>query len=205
MNGPDKPEGATPVSLLEQVKAGDADGWRRMQGLYAPLLFWWAHRRGLGEQDAEEVTQEVFLTVFRRVKEFTPRQPQGSFRAWLKGIMHHKIGDHIRQARKEPAVRGDGQERLAQLAAPADEDDPDASAEEAILLHRAMDLVRAEFEPATWDAAYDVLVGGKSAAVVAAERGRTANAVYVAKSRVLGRLKEELQGLLDLPLGRTHP
>lgn len=65
------------------------------------------------------------------------------------------------------------------------------------LVHRALELMQAEFQTVTWKACWECVVRDRTAAEVAAELGITVNAVYLAKSRVLRRLREELQGLLD--------
>ncbi len=57
--------------------------------------------------------------------------------------------------------------------------------------------MRGEFRQATWKACWEHAVAGKSAAEVAAALGMSENAVYVASSRVLSRLRQELDGLLD--------
>jgi RNA polymerase sigma-70 factor (ECF subfamily) len=66
-----------------------------------------------------------------------------------------------------------------------------------MLAARALEIMRAEFEPATWQACWETVVSGRPAAEVASELGLTTNAVYLARSRVLRRLRCELQGLLD--------
>ena len=52
-------------------------------------------------------------------------------------------------------------------------------------------------KPATWRACWEFVVSDRPAKEVAAELGLTVNAVYLAKSRVLRRLRHELVGLLD--------
>jgi RNA polymerase sigma-70 factor (ECF subfamily) len=65
------------------------------------------------------------------------------------------------------------------------------------LVARAMQIMKADFQPATWRAAYEHIVSGRSAAEIAAELGTTAGAVYAAKIRVLRRLREELEGMME--------
>jgi RNA polymerase sigma-70 factor, ECF subfamily len=64
------------------------------------------------------------------------------------------------------------------------------------LLARAAQVMQSEFQPATWKACWALVVEGKSGADVAAELGLSLDAVYAAKSRVLRRLRRELDGLL---------
>jgi RNA polymerase sigma-70 factor (ECF subfamily) len=103
------------------------------------------------------------------------------------------VTDHYRRRRREPAAAGgsEARDRLARVpgAAPPDEDD---AAADAGLLHRALAMIRGEFEPRTWEAFWQTAVDGRPAADVAAELGMTPGAVRVAKSRVLHRLRTDL-------------
>ncbi len=188
------------MTLLERVKRCEAEGWHRLVSLYRPLVMWWCRHKGLPAQDAEDVAQEVFLTVNARVVEFRKGPQGGSFRGWLHRITDHKVGDYLRKQNKAPRAPG-GSEAHDQL-----QQVPDSSAgssladdgsERAILCRHAMELVRDQFEAQTWEAAWRVVVEGQRPADVAADLGMSRGAIYTAKSRVLGRLREELEGLLD--------
>ena len=82
---------------------------------------------------------------------------------------------------------------------PAAEEAPFFEEEEyrQVLVHRALALMQAEFQPATWRACWEFVVRDRPAAEVAGELGLSVNAVYLAKSRVLRRLREQFDGLLD--------
>ncbi len=192
--------GSTSSSLVERVRAGDRDGWRRLVSLYTPLVLYWCRRQGVSGPDAEDVAQEVFRTVAARVAEFTRESP-GSFRRWLHRITHNKLGDLFRRRQRQPqAAGGEEHERLEQLPAEPDErpSESEDRSERALLCRRALELVRSEFEARTWDMAWRVLVEGHRPADVAADFGVRTSTVYSAKSRVLSRLRRELEGL-DLP------
>src|SRR5262245_64505826 len=77
---------STASSLILGVRQGEADAWRRVSRLYAPLVYAWCRRAGLQGPDAEDILQEVFLTVARRAAEFRHDRPGDSFRGWLYGI-----------------------------------------------------------------------------------------------------------------------
>jgi RNA polymerase sigma-70 factor (ECF subfamily) len=188
------------LTLLERVKQREAEGWHRLARLYQPLVIWWCRQKGLPERDAEEVAQEVFLTVSARVADFHKGPQGGSFRGWLHRITDHKVGDYLRKQKKAVRAAGgsEAHERLEQVP-----DSSDGSAivedgsERAILCRQAMELVRDEFEAPTWEATWRVVVEGQRPADVAADLGISRGAIYTAKSRVLSRLRDELQGLLD--------
>jgi RNA polymerase sigma-70 factor (ECF subfamily) len=189
------------VTLLEQVQGGDRHGWQRLVALYRPLVLWWCRGKVASREDAEDVAQEVFQAVFRRIDEFTKQPQRGGFRAWLRAITHHKLGDYFRRARHQPAAAGgsQAQELLAELPAGHGEasSSDDGVSERCLLLRAALELVRPEFQPRTWEAAWKAAVEGQAAAAVAEALGMTVAAVYIAKSRVLKRLRQELDTLLD--------
>jgi RNA polymerase sigma-70 factor (ECF subfamily) len=119
----------------------------------------------------------------------------GGFRAWLQVITRNKIGDYLRRWGGE--ARGQGgtaaQGELQQIAESSDSvSAADMEAQDNLLPHRALDLVRSEFADRTWQAFWLVVVEGGLPAEVARQLGMTLAAVYMAKSRVLGRLRQEL-------------
>jgi RNA polymerase sigma-70 factor (ECF subfamily) len=199
-DGDPSPSSSTSLTLLEQVKQGDRHGWERLVALYRPLLLWWCRGQVARREDAEDVAQEVFQTVFRRIDEFTRQPGQGGFRAWLRAITRHKLGDYFRRAGHQLAAAGGGaaQELLAELPAESgDSSSEEAASERCLVLRSAMELVRAEFQPRTWEAAWKAAVEGQAASAVAEALGMTTAAVHIAKSRVLKRLRQELDTLLD--------
>jgi RNA polymerase sigma-70 factor (ECF subfamily) len=185
--------------LLRRVQQGEPEGWKRLMMLYAPLVSWWCRRVGLHEVDAQDVAQEVFKTVAARVAGFHKDDQPGSFRRWLRAITRNKVGDHSRACRVVPQAAGgsEAQKRLAGLAAAEEPSDEEEASERCLLCRRILEVVRGEFEPRTWEAAWRTAVDGDRAADVAAALGLSAGAVYTAKSRVLARLRRELRDLME--------
>jgi RNA polymerase sigma-70 factor (ECF subfamily) len=178
-------------SLLDRVRAADAAAWVRLADLYTPLVYRWCRQAGLQAADAADVGQQVFLAVARKVRDFRRDREGDSFRGWVRAITRNKVHDHFRARAGAAADGGDALRDVAE--APAD--DPE---EEGILYRRAVELIRAEFEPRTWQAFWQVVVDGRPPADVAQSLGTTPNAVYLAKARVLRRLREEFADLMDL-------
>jgi RNA polymerase sigma-70 factor (ECF subfamily) len=160
-------------------------------------------RAGLHSADAADVTQDVFRRVAAAVARFRRESPQDSFRAWLGVIIRNAILDfHRRQARLSHATGGStNYERLHAVAdsAAAFEDDGALAddSERRAIVRRSLALIQVEFTPTTWSAFWRTTVDGASPAVVAEELQISTNAVYKAKSRVLKRLREELDGLIN--------
>lgn len=193
---------ATSRSLLERVRAADAKAWDRLVGLYAPLVLHWCRMRGLQEQDAADVFQEVFFSVARHIGDFRKQQPGDTFRGWLRTITGNKVIDHLRRRQRHPGEGVGGSEaldRLDMLPSPLSPEEASVveSRAERGLFQRALDIVRGEFEPRTWQAFWKVAVEDRLANDVAHELGMSPGAVRVAKSRVLQRLREELGDLMN--------
>ena len=183
---------STPVSLLERLRRpDDVAAWSRFVRLYAPLLFDWARGTGLQEADAADLVQDVFGVLVEQMPHFQYR-PGGSFRAWLRTVLLNRW----RELQRKRRVALVAEDRLATVAEPADPALPTEAEEERQLLGAALRLLEGEFEPATWKAFRESMLHGRPVADVAGELGLTPNAVYVARSRVLKRLRQELAGLL---------
>jgi RNA polymerase sigma-70 factor (ECF subfamily) len=206
---------STSPSLLERVKADEGHAWDRLVGLYAPLVYRWCRRRGLPEQEIADVFQDVFQAVAVHIHGFRRRQAGDTFRGWLRTITQNKVRDHYRKLGREPGGAGAGgteaQIMLSRLPdavarSPADElssssssGSSSRSSEEAGdrgLFRRGIELIRGEFEDRTWRAFWLSAVEDRSPAEVALELGMSPGAVRVAKSRVLRRLREELEEIL---------
>ncbi len=186
------------TSLLQRVRQRDPAAWRRLVHLFSPTVYAMARGAGLQAADAADVVQEVFRAVARGLDGFRREQPGDSFRAWLRTIARNKIRDHYRRRQGQPQSVGgtDAQARLEAQTGPQDDLAAEPALENAELA-RALELVRAEFEPRTWEAFQRAAVDGEATADIAADLGISVNAVRKAKSRVLSRLREELKDLLD--------
>jgi RNA polymerase sigma-70 factor (ECF subfamily) len=187
--------GSTSSSLLEGLRKLDPDAWCRASRLYAPFVYFWAKRAGLAAEDCEDIVQEVFRTLVMRLGDFRHERPDDTFRGWLVEITRNKLGDHIRQSRKQ--TRGIGgstaNELVQQIHDPiSDSSGSDLLEPTKVLYHEAVQIIQTEFEERTWQAFWMMVVEGRRAAEVAAELSMTNNAVYLAKARVLRRLREVL-------------
>jgi len=187
---------STSTGLLERVKGQEDAAWQRLVDLYGPLVYQWCRQAGLQDEDAADMVQEVFGTVFSRVDEFQRNRGNGSFRGWLRVIAQHKIGDHFARVKDRAQAEGGttAQERLQQIPAPPPPSTTDQLGERGLLSRRALELVRGEFEDRTFQAFLRVTAGGQSPAEVAEALGMTPQAVYTAKCRVLNRLRQHLHG-----------
>jgi RNA polymerase sigma-70 factor (ECF subfamily) len=185
--------------LLERLRGAppDAPDWARLDDLYRPLIRSWLLRvPGLGDE-ADDLAQEVLAAVVRDLPAFQRRR-DGAFRAWLRQITLNRIRAFRKAKRRRPLVGPDFDRLLAQLEDPAgdlarqwDRD------HDRHVLHKLLALVRADFDPATWEAFTRCALDGQSAAHVAVKVRRSPARVLHAKFRVLKRLREEAGELLD--------
>lgn len=192
---------STPTSLLERVKAREAEAWERLVYIYGPLVYRWCRLAGLQGADAGDVAQDVFAAVADGITTFHCDRDGDAFRGWLWGITRHKIGDFFRRCATLPSGRGgsDAQRRLLQIPdRPPSEStpNPDPDGTQAVEL-RAIELIRAGVEERTWKAFWRVVVDEQPVHEVADELGMTTKAVYEAKYRLLKRFRQEFDGLID--------
>ena len=189
----------TRKSLLMRAQTGEAGAWRDLTDLYRPLILGWLNRQGVPGSDLEDLSQDVLVTVVRHLPTFEHSGHRGAFRSWLRTIVCSRTTDYWRaSALKAPAGGGGAATALAQIA------DPDSGLNrqwddehDRYVLRCLLDLVDEEFEPATLQAFRRLALDGATGAEVSAELGMTVSAVYVAKSRVLKRIREEAEGLID--------
>lgn len=191
----------TPLSLLQRARQADQSGWTRLVDVYTPLLRRWMAGWSVQPADAEDLIQEVFQAVHAGLGTFQHNGHAGAFRRWLRTILVNRLRNFCRQrgASAQGAGGPDLNPDLAALEDPHSDLSRHWDAEhDRHVMHRLLELIRPEFTEATWKAFCRQALDGASPGEVAAELGLTSNAVCIARSRVLRRLRQEAQGLLEL-------
>jgi RNA polymerase sigma-70 factor (ECF subfamily) len=190
----------TSASLLERLRtAPDEAAWRRLDDLYRPLIRRWLQKDPTLREEADDIVQEVMSVLVRELPGFQ-RQRTGSFRRWLRTVTAHRLAAHCRSRRGRPQALGAplDESPLTQLADPNSELSRLWDEEhDRYVLRRLMDLIEPRFEPSTLAAFRRVALDGASAEQAADELGLSVGAVWLAKSRVLSRLRQEAEGLID--------
>lgn len=190
----------TRASLLVRLKdPNDSGAWTEFVRLYASVVYGFARKRGLQDADAADLMQEVLRSVSNAVGrlEYDPRK--GTFRGWLYSITRNKIFNFLEAGRRH--VRGSGdsqlQQRLQELPnRDLDDDDWDREYDRKVFAWAA-ERVQPEFQASTWKAFWLTAVEGRDAQDAGKQLGLSPGAVYVAKSRVLARLREEIRELSE--------
>jgi RNA polymerase sigma-70 factor (ECF subfamily) len=195
------PDGSqlTSMTLVDRLRRHDPVAWRKMAALYGPLVYAWVRLSGLNEHDSADVMQEVFIAVHKDLDKFKKERPTDRFRDWLWTITRRRACDYQRKLSRQPSAIGgtDAHQRMQELPENLlDVDNSSLAGAESGLVRRALELVRVEFSDHVWQACLQTAVEGRKPADVAADLGMAVGAVYVARSRVLKRLREELGDLL---------
>ncbi len=191
----------TSQSLLERLRdRANKQAWQRLLSIYDPWLRGWLARHDLQPADVEDVLQEILTVVSTKLPEFVHNGRPGAFRTWLRTILINQVRHFLRGQRTRQAALSPHHETawLDQLEDPHSALSRQWDQEhDQQLVRRLLAGIQAEFNPATWQVFHLLVLEDCPAAEVAQRLGLTPNAVYVAKARVLARLRAELRGLVD--------
>ncbi|MGO8748572.1 MAG: RNA polymerase sigma factor [Thermoguttaceae bacterium] len=191
---PDFPE--TRESLLVRVQSlHDEEAWREFVATYRPVVYRLARKRGLQHEDAEDLVQRVLISVRRAIGNWDADPSKGQFHSWLARIARNAIINALTRRPPDKAVGGTSIQELL-----ADQPEPDRAIEENLdrecrrsLFRRAAQRIRAEFRDGTWDAFWLTTVEGMGVEEAGAALGKSVGAIYAARSRVIRRLKVEIE------------
>ena len=188
----------TRASLLVQLRTGSNHiAWQEFVKLYGPVIYGFARKRGLQDADAADLMQDVMRSVSAAIGRLDYDRQQGTFRGWLFTITRNKIFNFLSARRIRPQGSGDSATNQLLNSHPDEEDGSSAWEMEyqRRLASLAMEQIKSEFQDNTWRAFWLTSVEGASAAEVSKQLGLSTGAIYVAKSRVLARLKEAVEVL----------
>lgn len=190
----------TSLSLLDRARASDPVAWDDVVRLYRPLVYYWC-RRQVDETTAEDIAQEVFAAVFRKLDSFHHNGRKGAFRAWLRTITLRLLIDLHRQRQANlDAVGGSTANGAMQRLPDGSYIDPsleptehELSQEVSLLYHRAWELIRHEFSTRDNDIFKRVIENGETPANVGADLGVGNGLVSVVVSRIKKKVRERFQ------------
>ena len=186
----------TRASLILRLRhPEDAAAWQEFIDIYQPLIYRLARSRGLQHADAFDTTQEVLARVAGAVNRWDPDPKLGSFRGWISRITRNLVIQFLRSKHRLPQT-GDGsaiQQLLDQIPDRCRESDLFDLEHERQVFAWATNKVKIQFAPQTWQAFWQTSVDRQPVADVAAQLNMTPGAVYIARSRVMARLRETVQ------------
>jgi RNA polymerase sigma-70 factor (ECF subfamily) len=191
----------TSVSLLDRLQqVPDGEAWAQLLNVYEPLLRTWLRIYDVPDHDADDLVQDVLMALAKDLPSFDHSGRVGAFRAWLRTILLNRLRNYWRTCRNAPQPRGDSsaQQLLEQLADPGSALTERWNREhDQHVARHLLSLAQPQFSTKTWSAFSRVTLDAEPPEVVAAELGMTTNSVFVAKSRVLRRLRLIAEGLVD--------
>lgn len=180
----------TSVTLLDRFRdPGDEEAWLQFVELYTPLIMAWIRSGGVNASDEADVVQEVFVTLARKLPTFE-YDPERSFGAWLRTVTVNKCRTFLARDRRPQQLQKPDDSAVTDHAIRFEEQEY-----RSYVARRALLLMKKEFAETTWQACWQTVVEDRCVEDVAEALGITANAVYLAKGRVLRRLREQLEGL----------
>jgi RNA polymerase sigma-70 factor (ECF subfamily) len=188
----------TRASLLVQLRDGtNQTAWREFVQLYSPVIYGFARQRGLQDADAADLMQDVMRSVSSAIGRLDYDRSQGTFRGWLFTITRNKIFNFLSARRIRPRGSGNTTTNLLLDEQPDAGDGSDTWELEyqRRLAAMAMEQIKGEFQEKTWQAFWLTAVEGTGVPDVAKVTGLSTGAIYVAKSRVLARLKDAVETL----------
>lgn len=196
---PPSPE--TRASLVVRLQnARDEAAWSEFLSLYEPLILRLMRRNALQDSDARDVCQQVLAAVASDVADWRPDGAKASFRRWLFQIARYRVIKFLAQRRRGPAGQGGTDAQIWLAAQPAAASDASAEFDreyrQQLLLH-ATEQIRAEFRESTWKAFWRTCIDGRPVAEIAAELGMSPGNVYVARSRIIARLRDRVSELQE--------
>ncbi len=189
-----EPSDVTRMSLLSRAANQDSRAWEQIVDLYGPLIAHWCRRSGLDAHRAADCVQEVFAALARSLRAFRPVNKSGSFRAWLWTITANKIKDLHRHDCRHPSPAGGSTAAYAigQIVAPLPDEEPSDDQQLSELMARALEQIRPEFEPRSWEIFHRAALDKIDTATVAAEFDTTPAAIRQTRSRIMRRLRQQL-------------
>jgi RNA polymerase sigma factor (sigma-70 family) len=189
------PNQTRPSLLLRVRDVGDIEAWRTFVNIYAPVIYRFSKRHGLQDADGTDLTQDVLSEVARAMRSFEYEPDRGRFRDWLLIVTRRKLY----RFRERQARRPEYDREAKELEGVADDrNDVDWNeAYSAQVLKVALERIESHFQPATWHAFKAVWIENRSAAETADLLSLRIDQVYLAKSRVLKRLSEEVREIAD--------
>ncbi len=190
------------MTLLERVQdTADGTAWSDFVDLYAPQIFSWCRRFHLQESDAADVTQDVLVKLVQKMRGFTYDPGRGRFRGWLKTVTGNTVRDMVSAKKRAAAAAGSDLDEVQWLNALVDEQATNELSErieaayQSELLGIAEKIIELKVKPHTWKAYWLTAIDQVPATDAAKELGISVADVYVAKSRVIKMLREEVQRL----------
>lgn len=192
----------TRQSLLSRLRnCEDHTGWREFFDAYWQLIYNVARKSGLADAEAQDVVQNTFIYLTRKMTKFRYDPARGSFKSWLRVVTRSRIAEFRRRHRAESLLReqlpAQDEEVWASIPDPAGDalDEVWQREWEENLLKTAMQRVRVKVSSHQLLIFRLVAQENLPLAQVAKKLGISIAQVYLARHRVGRLLKAEVRHL----------
>lgn len=188
----------TDASLIAQLGDRDNhDAWMRFDSLYRPVIYRFVRRAGAGHHDADEVAADVIRRVARAATRWAHGRPPDQFAAWLSRVARNSLLNLVCRELSKRGTGGTTHQMTLMERPSANERSCQRWAEDRQreLVRRAADRIRGDFDRDSWDAFWRTHVEGQPIAQVAHRLGKTPGAIYAVRSRIVRRLRVEVQAI----------
>jgi RNA polymerase sigma factor (sigma-70 family) len=188
----------TRPSLILRVRdPNDADAWNQFATLYRPVILRLARRKGIQAADAEDLAQQVLLSVAGAIERWQPDQQRARFRTWLQTIVRNAILNAVQRRSPDQAAGGDSDSERFEIDQNTRKDDEETLRDEyrRELFQQAAQRIHAEFAEDTWDSFWKTAVQGIDIESLSSQTGRTRGSIYASRSRIMKRLREAIEEL----------
>ena len=188
----------TRPSLILRVRdPNDADAWNQFATLYRPVILRLARRKGIQAADAEDLAQQVLLSVAGAIERWQPDQQRARFRTWLQTIVRNAILNAVQRRSPDQAAGGDSDSERFEIDQNTRTDDEETLRDEyrRELFQQAAQQIHAEFAEDTWDSFWKTAVQGIDIESLSSQTGRTRGSIYASRSRIMKRLREAIEEL----------
>ena len=179
--------------LQSESDSPNENAWQQFVSIYTPLMFFWARKTGMSQNDASDLVQDVLTLVFQKLPDFKYDSTR-SFRGWLRTVTLNRYREiHRRKSSHQKPATESMLEDLAPVRVAESTWDIDYA---RLLVAKAMDGMKSDFAPATWEALKLVMTDGASVEDAATRCDVSSWTIYSARARLMKRLRSELDGLL---------
>lgn len=186
----------TRPSLLLRVRDHDDQAaWDEFSEIYRPVIVRLATIKGMQVADAEDLAQQVLISVSDAICRFEPDKNRAKFRTWLQRVSENAILNALTRAAPDLASGADEEQRLLHQR-------PDSGGPDSALLKTeyrrevfawAARQIRNEFSDETWMSFWLTSVDGLDVKSAGKQLGRSRGSVYASRSRVMKRLKQQVE------------
>ena len=188
----------TRSTLLARVQSPDnREAWEQFVLTYRPVIYRMARKRGMQDADAQDLAQAVLMRVAGAIDKWEKTDPTTRFRHWLRRVAKNAIITALTRSPKDAAVGGTNVQDLL-----GEQPEVSTDVEQELALeylreqyHRAAAIVQTDVTVETWRAFELSVIDGIPCDQVAELIGKSTGTVYAARSRVMRRLRDQVQQL----------